>query len=157
MDEIKHLLVAMAQVMTRMSLTFLGEPGSRDSTKMTFKIVAVLFVSYTVYSIALELAAPTPVDDDDTPVNPIISLLKSIGAIAFTLYALYAMMKTREFVRQKHSIPEGKLGACEDFMCSMFCSCCAVAQMARHTGEYETHKGVCCSTRGLEESAPLNV
>lgn len=144
--------LAMAQVMTRMKLTYLGEPGSRSSTMSTFKIVALLFICYTIYSIALEIAAPS-----DEPTTPLISTLKALGGICFSLYALYAMMKTREFVREKHSIPEGRLGVCEDLLCSLCCSCCAVSQMARHTGEYERYNGACCSARGLTEAAPLNV
>jgi len=147
----------MAQVMTRMRLTFLGEPGSIESTKNTFKIVAILFASYTIYSIAMEVAAPTPQNADDPKVDPIVSFLKAIGGVFFTLYVIYALMKTRQFVRSKHSIPEGRLGACEDLICSIACSCCAVAQMARHTGEYEKYSGKCFSARGLPETAPMNV
>lgn len=149
--------LAMAQVMTRMRLTFLGEPGSIESTKNTFTIVATLFASYTIYSIALEIAAPTPQSADDPKIDPIVSFLKAIGGVFFTLYVIYALMKTRQFVRNKYSIPEGRLGACEDLICSVACSCCTIAQMARHTGEYEKYSGKCFSTKGLPESAPLNV
>ena len=147
----------MAQVMTRMNLTFLGSPGSREVAKSTFKIVAVLFFSYTIYSIALEIAAPTPDTDDDIPVNPLVAFLKTAGSLIFTLYSIYALMKTREFVRSKYSIPEQRLGICEDCLLSACCSCCTVAQMARHTGEYEKYNAVCFSTRGLADDAPVNV
>lgn len=147
--------IAMAQIMTRMNLTFLGEPGRRDTTRDTFKIVCALFLSYTIYSIALEIATPSVGVNEAT--NPIISLLKAFGTVAFTFYAIYALMRTRESVRTKHSIPVGRFGAWEDLCASIWCSCCAVSQMARHTGEYEVYKGVCFSDRGLEEGAPPNV
>lgn len=148
--------IGMAQVMTRMNLTFLGEPGRRDNTRDTFKIVCALFLSYTIYSIALEIAAPTP-DDEYDYTNPIVSLLKALGTVTFTFYAIYALMRTRESVRTKHSIPVGKCGAWEDLCLSTWCSCCTVAQMLRHTGEYEVYKGVCLSERGLPQDSPLNV
>lgn len=147
----------MAQVMTRMHLTFLGEPGTHASTRNTFKIVAMLYAAYTIYGVALEIASPTPDDDDDPPVNPVVALMKAGGTVAFTIYSIYALMKTREFVRIKYSISEGRFGAFEDLLYSIFCSCCTVAQMARHTGEYETYKGTCLSQNGLPEDAPLNV
>lgn len=148
--------LGMAQVMTRMNLTFLGEPGRRDNTRESFKIVCALFVSYTVYSMALEIASPTP-DDDGDDSNPVIYMLKAFGTVAFTFYAIYALMRTRESVRTKHSIPPGKCGPWEDLCLSVWCSCCAVAQMLRHTGEYEIYKGACFSDRGLPDDAPLNV
>ena len=83
----------------------------------------------------------------------IINVLASL----FALYFLIALIRTRRSVRDQYSIPSGCLGCCEDFCCSTFCGCCAVSQMARHTGDYESNNGVCCSDRGLPKSAPLNM
>lgn len=149
--------ISMGQIMTRLNLTYLGEPGRRDTTKDTFKIVCALFFSYTIYSIALEIAAPAPDKYNGAPSIPMIALLKALGAVTFTFYSVYALMRTRESIRIKYSIPNGKVGACEDLCVSIWCSCCAVAQMARHTGEYEINEGVCLSDRGLPRDAPFNV
>lgn len=72
----------------------------------------------------------------------------------FTIWSIYALMKTRENVRAKYSIPEEKCQGCEDLCCSVFCSCCVVAQLARHTGDYETYKGSACSETGHAAHTP---
>jgi hypothetical protein len=38
-----------------------------------------------------------------------------------------------------------------------WCNCCTVAQMARHTGDYEAHGARCCSETGLPPSASNDV
>mmetsp|Transcript_10577 Transcript_10577/g.13042 ORF Transcript_10577/g.13042 Transcript_10577/m.13042 type:complete len:268 (+) Transcript_10577:111-914(+) len=146
--------LAMAQVMKRMHLTWLGAPGTEISTKNTYKIVLALVISYMVYEMALEIAAPSPTFDGDPTVPPVIALLKSLGTIFFTIYAIYSLMKTRQSVRERYSIPETRLHGCEDLACSCFCSCCVAAQMMRHTGEYETYQSRCCTETGLPQDAP---
>ena len=36
-----------------------------------------------------------------------------------------------------------------------WCSCCTVAQMARHTADYETYAARCCSDTGLPPNVQL--
>eukprot|EP00978_Attheya_sp_CCMP212_P021762 scaffold63993_cov49-Attheya_sp.AAC.1 len=93
--------VAMAQVMMRLRLDWLGRPGPEVATKNTFK--------------------------------------------------------TRENLREKFSIPEEHCIGCEDLCCSVFCNCCAIAQMSRHTGEHETYPGVFFTDTGLPSDAPQTV
>lgn len=146
--------VSLAQIMTRMSLTWLGEPGPGVSTKNTFAVVVALFVAYTVFANALELASLefTP---DTLPVA--ISVLKAVGGFFFAVWSVYAVCKTRQSVRDQYSIPEERCGGCEDLCCSVFCTCCTLSQMARHTGEYETYRGVCCTSTGHPAGTPLTV
>jgi len=140
----------MAQVMTRLNLTWLGEPGPGKATKNTYHVILTLVISYIIYSLALEIAAPA----SD---SPLYEFLKELGNIIFTAYAVYALMKTRYFVRTKYSIPESRCIGCEDFCCAFFCSCCTVAQMARHTGEYEKYPAALCSETGHIAGVPVCV
>jgi len=147
--------VAMGQIMQRTGLTWLGVHGPEEATKNTFKVVLALVVGYTIYSTALELSI---IDiDDPTSIPPLVSLLKLAGSILFSVWSIYALCRTRENVRAKYSIPEERCHGCEDLCCSAFCSCCVTAQLMRHTGEYETYHGVCCSETGLPQSAPAVV
>mmetsp|Transcript_16027 Transcript_16027/g.40198 ORF Transcript_16027/g.40198 Transcript_16027/m.40198 type:complete len:253 (-) Transcript_16027:262-1020(-) len=146
--------IMKAQIMTRMSLTWLGEPGQRISTKETFKVVVLLFVAYTIFSTALEMAT---MDMDPFEIPIAISVLKSLGGFFFSLYSIYSLCRTRQSVRAQYSIPEERCVGCEDLCCSLWCSCCTVSQMARHTGEYENYPGVCCSKTGHAEGTPLTV
>jgi len=144
----------MAQIMTRMSLTWLGEPGQRVSTKDTFKVVIMLLVAYTIYSSALEFAS-IGYNVEDVPVA--ITVMKSVGGFFFSVWSIYSLCKTRQSVRRQYSIPEERCMGCEDLCCSIWCTCCTLSQMARHTGEYETYPGVYFSTTGHPEGTPLTV
>ena len=146
--------ISMAQIMTRMSLTWLGEPGQRVSTKDTFKVVIMLLVAYTIYSSALEFAS-IGYNVEDVPVA--ITVMKSVGGFFFSVWSIYSLCKTRQSVRRQYSIPEERCMGCEDLCCSIWCTCCTLSQMARHTGEYETYPGVYFSTTGHPEGTPLTV
>jgi len=148
--------ILMAQVMTRMNLTWLGDPGPRVSTQNTFKVVFTIVMSYIVYSTALELASLeyTSVGVD---LPTYLLVLKTIGSVTFTVYAFYSLCKTRQNVRARYSIPTAQCGGMEDCVCAFFCTCCTVSQLARHTGEYETYPGVCCSETGHPKGTPLTV
>jgi Cys-rich protein (TIGR01571 family) len=130
--------LAMAQVMSRMSLTWLGEPGQRVATQNTFKVVVLLVVAYMIYSTSLEFATLNT-KPSDVPIW--ILVMKSVGSVLFGIWSLYSLCRTRQSVRRQYSIPEEHCNGCEDLCCSFFCTCCTVAQMLRHTGEYESYPG----------------
>lgn len=146
--------IAMAQLMTRMQLTWLGEPGARTATQNTFKVVCILLVSYIVYSTSLEVAY---LDYEKAEIPKLIVSMKFIGSFLFGIWSLYSLCRTRQSVRARYSIPEERCVGCEDVCCSFFCTCCVVAQMSRHTGEYETYPAVCCTTTGHPPGTPLTV
>jgi hypothetical protein len=39
----------------------------------------------------------------------------------------------------------------------LWCSCCTVAQVARHTGNYEDYPASCFTETGLSSGAPFGV
>lgn len=146
--------VLMAQVMQRMQLTWLGEPGPISSTRNSFKIVLTVVVVYCFYSSALGM-----------PILPHSNILTAVwfphfrfwGGLLFAFWFLYALCKTRENVRFRYSIEEEHCLGCEDCCCALACTCCTVSQLARHTGDYETYPSVCCSETGHPPGAPLTV
>jgi Cys-rich protein (TIGR01571 family) len=146
--------ILMAQIMMRLQLTWLGEPGPLISTKYTFQIVTIIVCCYVVYSTSLEIYSQ-PYDVNTIPT--FVPVLKTIGSIMFSVWALYSLCKTRENTRARYSIPEERCKGCEDCCCAFFCSCCTVAQLARHTGDYENYAGVCCSATGHPKGSPLVV
>lgn len=146
--------ISMAQIMTRMSLTWLGEPGHKVSTKNTFRVVLLLFTSYVIYSTSLEIAS---MNYEPSNIPTWINVMKLIGSVLFGMWSLYSICRTRQSVRNQYSIPEQHCNGCEDLCCAFFCTCCTLSQMARHTGEYETYPGVCCTTTGHPPGTPLTV
>lgn len=146
--------IAMGQVISRMQLTWLGEPGTLFATSRSFVVIVVLMFAYIIYSTCLELAA-APYEIGQVP--SVISTLRFVGNIFFTAWAVYSLCRTRQNVRARYQIPEERCHGCEDLCCSFWCSCCVTAQMLRHTGEYETYPGVCCSKTGHPPGTPLVV
>jgi Cys-rich protein (TIGR01571 family) len=140
--------------MTRLHLTWLGRPGPLEATQNTFKVVLILNIAYTVYSLSLSAASV----DYDVGEEPLIfSLLKVVGSALFSIWSLYSLCQTRRSVRLQYSIPEERCVGCEDLCCVACCTCCTLSQMARHTGEYETYPGVCLSKTGHPKGTPLTV
>jgi Cys-rich protein (TIGR01571 family) len=96
-------------------------------------------------------------DGKDVVLPPILYVIMTVRAtwhIVFAMYLIVATMKTREFIRNKYSIPEQNCAGCEDCCCSFWCSCCTIAQMARHTADYDTYRAAACTETGLPRNAP---
>jgi len=146
--------LAMAQVISRMQLTWTGEPGTFYASSHAFLSIVLLVAAYFAYSTALELAA-YPYSLDTTP--PYIAGLRFGGNFLFVVWSVYALCRTRENVRARYQIPEEKCRGCEDLCCAIWCACCTTAQLMRHTGEYEHYPGVCCSRTGHPPGTPLIV
>lgn len=144
----------MGQIISRMQLTWLGEPGSLIQTSKAFKVVVVLVTCYTIYSIALDLAA-WPYSPGSEP--KAIPILKNIGGVLFSAWSIYSLCRTRQSVRARYQIEQQYCLGCEDLCCAVWCSCCSTAQMMRHTGEYETYPGVYISKTGHPPGTPLVV
>lgn len=66
--------------------------------------------------------------------------------ICFLLYFLVVAVKARAFVRHVYKLDDSPL---EDTVASVCCLCCSIAQMGRHTADYETYRAMCCSGTGL--------
>jgi len=146
--------VAMAQVMQRLRFNWLGEPAPDAASKSTFKVVVTLVICYVIFTVSLEMAEAS---SNYYAIPAWIPTLRFIGGVLFTIYSIYSLMKTRENLRDKYSIPEERCVGMEDLCCSMWCSCCVVSQMARHTGEYETYKGSYCTETGMAGGTPAVV
>ena len=111
-------------------------------------------VCYAVFSTVIAVAEwPWPYDKEaKTPA--MLEVIKTVGYVVFTLWTVYALTQTRQMVRRHYNIPGSQ---CNDVCCSLMCTCCTLAQLARHTGDYENYPGVCCTETGHAPSAPLVV
>ena len=79
---------------------------------------------------------------------------------ALLIYLLVLGFRTRWHVRQRYGIPEQDCdcgAGVEDSLVTLACFPCSVAQMARHTADYETYDAQCCSPTGLSAYAPPSV
>ena len=146
--------IAMGQTITRMNLTWLGEPGTWIQAQRAFKVICIIVGCSVTYSIALNIGS-WRYEIDDRPRWLVIS--RFVGFSLFMLWSMYSLCRTRETVRARYRIPETYCIGYEDLCCSVWCSCCSAAQLLRHTGEYETYPGVCCSASGHPDGTPQAV
>mmetsp|Transcript_26516 Transcript_26516/g.57478 ORF Transcript_26516/g.57478 Transcript_26516/m.57478 type:complete len:273 (-) Transcript_26516:127-945(-) len=156
----------MAQVATRMKLDWLGRSAGPESEEYrnTFCKVATLVVFYYLIRTALAPFKPdvdfdeegNVVEDEDGPDVPLwVQIVDNAVGTAFGLYTLIVMIKVRRSIREKYSIQPQRCGACEDCCAVFWCGCCTVAQMARHTADYNERRAVCCSSTGLPDTPEL--
>ena len=59
------------------------------------------------------------------------------------------LIKVRRSVRRAYQIPQ--FCCLEDCFVSVFCTCCAVSQLARQTADYYRHRAYCCTSTGLDD------
>ena len=138
--------------MHRLKLTWYGMEGSVAQTAATFRILLFISIAYNVVNQPLHWLPFLyfQYKEDQSP----FELLSGIIALTFSLFSCFVIANTRQYIRRKYHIPEGDCKGCEDCCCAFCCTCCAVAQMARHTADYETYDGLCCSETGLPPHAP---
>jgi hypothetical protein len=75
-------------------------------------------------------------------------LLQTITWLWFWMTVL-VLARLRRAVRNEHGITRSF--PFEDLVCSAFCHCCTVAQLARQTANYKEQRAYCCTNTGLAE------
>jgi len=152
--------ILMAQVLTRMNMDWLGEHTTEWESKLTFRRVLIIVIIYYAVSTVLAPSGPSWDDDDtaslDYPDTPIWQhVVYNSLTTAFSVYTVIVLMKLRKAVRTRYDIPVTRCvnqPVVEDCCCSFWCGCCTVAQLARHTANYDERRAVCCSYDGLPSS-----
>ena len=148
----------LGQVQNRLRLNWLGErahPGDQSPFKILLGITIAIMVWSTICSSLLSsyIDPSTGLPIVGSPYWAINGVNQAFS-LAVGVFSIYIVLKTRQYIRQRSGIPETSCQGCEDCCCATFCQCCAVMQMARHTAEYETYAGQCCSETGLPVNAP---
>mmetsp|Transcript_5014 Transcript_5014/g.9097 ORF Transcript_5014/g.9097 Transcript_5014/m.9097 type:complete len:318 (-) Transcript_5014:127-1080(-) len=173
-------LVATGQIMHRLKLTWLGNEGTIAQTTATFRTILWIAISYyigrfvigllmganSVYQVVevAKMMASSPNSGNRFggnqpahPKNTVGGLLvwgRILFILSFVVFVIYLIAKTRKHIRSKYGIPEQSCHGCEDFCCALWCQCCTVAQMGRHTADYDTYAALCCSENGQPPHVP---
>jgi len=153
-------LILLGQVMTRLKLTWLANDRSSSANpRGTFyamaTITAVLFLLRWIVTVILVQIAPSSENGfQQTNTYLLCQGASYFITIMMIIFIVTVVVKTRKRIRQKYGIPAQDCGGCEDCCCAYWCTCCTIAQMARHTANYETYAAQCCSETGLPQHAP---
>jgi len=131
--------ILMAQLITRLGLTWNGREGPQDETSLSYNriVLGLVFTMATFW----------------VPVMGILCLF-----IFYLVVIVYIGSHVRGYMRQKYKIPSTlptRCGDRVDDVCLMLCcGCCSSIQMARHTHDDKDYPGHGCTTTGLEFDAP---
>mmetsp|Transcript_14717 Transcript_14717/g.27948 ORF Transcript_14717/g.27948 Transcript_14717/m.27948 type:complete len:345 (-) Transcript_14717:177-1211(-) len=170
----------LAQVMSRVGLDLWGKPttdgelpvknvGGEDQNNekkpqwSVFRWLSTIFVIHfvlveTILSAVVMIQIHARREGRISEVPAWAFMLLAIRATcrsALLLYVLVASYRTRLAIRTRYGIPEQHLEyGVEDVAVTLACHPCSVAQMARHTADYDTYDAMCCTTTGLSSYAP---
>jgi len=149
-------LIAIGQVMERMKLNWHADDGEAllCSSKGPFSVMLVITVIYFVIMYLDTTPIYTYQQSDGVEYSPIFIVNRYILALSLEIFSIILIAKTRRRIRDMYNIPETQCSGCEDCCCAYWCGCCTIAQMARHTADYETYAGQCCTATGLGPNAP---
>lgn len=141
--------VLVGQVMNRLKLNWFGKLGN---------VALLLALTLAYYLLDFSLGIYTPLADIDengilmiASLNSHVFYWRAFFGLLFGIVTMVLVCQVRRRVRERHNIPGN---ACEDCCCAYWCTCCVAAQMARHTADYDTYAGQCCSETGLPSHAP---
>ena len=151
-----------------MKLSWNGRQN-QDIKRNTFFIIVVIWIATIIARmVAAAILGPMLAEDIEKQKNSSSEfvtwttihyiLLQTIYCsinVAFGIFIIIVMMRARYYIRQRSQIPERQCYGCEDLCCSIFCSCCTLTQMARHTADYDLYRAVYCSDTGMPCNAPL--
>jgi Cys-rich protein (TIGR01571 family) len=136
-------LLLLGQVLTRNKLNVFGMPSA--AYRVTFERIVMIGVGYCLGSIALAAFV--------TIFPPVSAPETSLVAFGFLVIVSAIAANTRIEMRRRYQIPveccHGCNGRCDDLCCGIWCSCCIIIQMARHTHSEVDYPYVCCTSTGL--------
>jgi len=148
--------VAIAQVMTRIKLTWKGEyGGSPEEIGSTYMKLVRIYFAFVITSVAYNITYPS--SSDGTRASGLIPFLYQVYSITVWAYTIIVISRTRSIVRAQNSIPEKNFSGCEDVVCATFCQCCTIAQLGRHTSNYDTVKATFFTSDGVEHVTVIEV
>ena len=161
-------LIALGQVIERMKLNWCGDEGTPFLCAVrpfrvlvfcqTFFIGRMIWVYYIAFSqqSAASSSSSSAYDyqvDSSSSTGPFYNFVYALGFV-IVIFFICLTAKTRKRIRDRYDIRESTCHGCEDCCCAYWCGCCTIAQMARHTTEYEIYGAKCCSETGLSPDAP---
>lgn len=139
--------IALCQIMARIQLSDTGDPVMTIKSRTRVGWYLLLFFLLIALHVACGCFLMLRKPDEETILMFAIPLAGL--DVILILYFLCMVMQTRKAIRREYGIPELRCHGHEDCCLTFFCTCCTIAQMGRHTADYETYQSYCCTDTGL--------
>ena len=140
--------------MTRTGLNWQGNPANKLVSGLSCVNMSVILIFWlTMNSIAAFIFRVKWERGMDIK-NEYIAILVAFNVISWCLL-INITRKVRKSIRNKYEIPEETCVGHEDCICAMLCTPCTICRMGRHTADFETYRGTCCSATGLQRKIGL--
>eukprot|EP00934_Nitzschia_sp_Nitz4_P006189 Nitzschia sp. Nitz4//scaffold81_size91200//22870//24707//NITZ4_004980-RA/size91200-snap-gene-0.29-mRNA-1//-1//CDS//3329558692//6179//frame0 len=153
-------LVALGQILTRMGLDFTGQPPEGFlprhglwSTRGTIACIVGFWIALNVIvflGFRVKYTEGVPISGGD------VASIVLINGGMFA-YVVYAVSNARSHIRNKYLIREKGCRDLEDILLAGAAMPCTLAQMGRHTAQYDDYEAVCCNDTGLPEGVESDI
>ena len=113
--------------MQRFRLTWIGGLTPNYFHVTTFRTVVILYICFRIYDFSLSVYLAENIEQEQQQQSTtwmVVSALKDVVALSWSIWSIYSMCKTREHVRKTYSIPEQNCAGCEDCLVSTFLPWC---------------------------------
>ena len=137
-----------------------GKPGSPAESAGAFQKIVMFTVAYTCISFSIFVVELANVNEsmvgEPTPFVFTLMVIRRLMHYVFLALLVFITWNLRANVRSKFAIPEDEScnTGCEDLLCAVCCNHLSIAQLLRHTTDYETYNASCCSETGVPRHVP---
>lgn len=137
--------------MHRLGLSWHGGEGKPGQPNAAFRTLLWITIIYLVTREAMAWSFPYILSE-----SGMLAMTYAFESwrLIYGVLVVCVVARARAKVRERYEIPNHNCGAVEDVCCSLWCTCCTVAQISRHTADYENYPALCCSETGLAPNAP---
>jgi Cys-rich protein (TIGR01571 family) len=142
--------------MSRLGLDYSGHAAPTFISRQTCWTLTIIVATYVSLNIMIFILAANDyvLYGDYPPSWQLISCFVTLNVVVI-VYTYYAIGATRASLRSRYMIPGRRCGRYEDCCCALFCTFCTMTQMGRHTGDYQTFRGICCNSTGLPQHVTI--
>jgi len=153
--------IATGQAISRLKLNWKGKPGTIEETTGVFESILYPTIAFWLVYFMIKIGIG---DGDVNPANAsdfvvLLVFIRTCLLYTYLAFCVYIVWNVRAHVRKKYAIPEHEAcpTGCEDFGVALCCTHLAIAQILRHTADYDTYNSTCCTETGLPSNAPSMV